>query len=167
MADDDSTRNRVAGSRLCELCGINRQTRDKWADGGLLRKRAAYEQLDLIEAVVLKLLLATLRKNEAKVAWMQLRPQLRSVVAGGDLTLVRDGQRRAADLALTAEDVLSLVRHGRPVQVLHLGPVVEDARAAFRREVALHASQHLPARVVPRSRSRPTPRRRSAPPPPA
>lgn len=58
---------------------------------------------------------------------------------GPQLTLVWDPRRRAARLALGEAEVVELVRHGRPVQVLDLGSAVEDAREAFRREIDLLA----------------------------
>jgi hypothetical protein len=116
------------------MCGVIRQTRDKWADEGLLRRRDEYDQYDLIELVILSLLLQTLRKRDAKLAWRSVRPQLRDVIAGPHLMLVWDVQQRSAGLALTPEDVVALVSHGRPVQVLDVGRLVEEAREAFRRE---------------------------------
>jgi hypothetical protein len=126
---------RISGSRLCEITGVNRQTRDKWASDGLLRKADDYDQLDLIEVVVLKLLLETLRKKHARIAWARIRPKLREVMATPRLTLVWDAERRLAELAFDPESIVALVKHGRSVQVLDLGGSVEDARAAFRREV--------------------------------
>lgn len=141
MPDRSDTSVRLPGSRLCEISGVNRQTRDKWARDGLLRKGDDYDQLDLVELVILKLLLETLRKKEAKLAWAGIRPHLRNLMPGPQLTLVWDPQRRAAKLALTDEEIVPLVRHGRPVQVLDLGTAVDDARAAFRREVEALAVQ--------------------------
>ena len=132
---------RLSGSRICEISGVNRQTRDRWVDHGLLRKSDSYDQLDLIEVVVLKLLLSTLRKKEAKLAWMRVRPQLRELMPGPQLTLVWDGQRRAAELALTDDQVVALIRHGRPVQVVDLGTPIEQGREAFRRELEIVAAQ--------------------------
>jgi hypothetical protein len=110
--------------------------------------------------VVLKLLLETLRKKDAKLAWTSVRPQLRDLMPGPQLTFVWDPQRRAAELALEPEAIVPLVRHGRPVQVLDLGSEVERARDAFRREVeavaiqeAARQAQRAPRRTIPRSSS--------------
>ena len=132
---------------MCEISGVNRQTRDKWARDGLLRKADSYDQLDLIEVVVLKLLLATLRKKEAKLAWLQVGPKLRELMPGPQLTLVWDGQRRAAELGLTADEIVPLVRHGRPVQVIDIGTPIEHAREAYRRELEVLTAQAEARRV--------------------
>jgi hypothetical protein len=133
-ADDMSSAPRLTGSRLCEISGINRQTRDKWAAEGLLRKADDYDQLDLVETVALGLLLATLRKKHARVAWLAIRPELKSVMPGPQLTMVWDAERRSADLAFDAKTIAKLVRHGRPVQVIDLGTAIERAREAYRRD---------------------------------
>jgi hypothetical protein len=132
---------RLSGSRICEISGVNRQTRDKWVRDGLLRKSESYDQLDLIELVVLNLLLATLRKKEAKLAWIRIRPQLRDVMPSSSLTLVWDGQRRNAELALANDDIVACVRHGRPVHVIDVGTPIEQAREAFRREMEVLGAQ--------------------------
>ena len=101
----------------------------------MLRKAAEYDEFDLVETVVLKLLLDALPKRHAKVAWPGVRPVLRDVVPGPELTLVWDAERRSAELAFGGEAIVSLVRHGRPVQVLDVGSAVTRAREAFRRDV--------------------------------
>ena len=140
---------------MCEIGGVNRQTRDKWADEGLLGKRDDYDQLDLLELVVLKLLLGTLRKKDAKIAWSTIRPKLRELMPGQSLTLVWDAQRRTAELALAHEEIAPLVLHGRPVQVVNLGTAIHEARSAFRRELDVVAERHntlRPARRATRAR---------------
>jgi hypothetical protein len=138
-SDESAT---LSCSRLCEIAGVNRQTRDQWALADLLRKASDYEELDLVETVVLKLLLDTLPKRHAKIAWPLVRPALRQVVPGPNLTLVWDPARRSAELALDVDTIALLVRHGRPVQVLDVGSAVTRAREAFRRDVeASHGSK--------------------------
>jgi hypothetical protein len=145
---------RLSGSRLCEITGVNRQTRDTWTDAGLLRKGNDYDQFDLVELVVLKLLLDTLPKKHAKFAWTRVRSQLKELMPGPQLTLVWDPQRRSAELAFDAEAIIPLVRHGRPVQVLDLGSAVELAREAFRREAEAVAAQQAAREALQSSRSK-------------
>jgi hypothetical protein len=121
---------------------VNRQTRDKWAKAGLLHKGQDYDQVDLVEVVVLKLLLETLPKKHAKLAWTRIRAQLRDLMPGPQLTLVWDPQRSSAELVFEAEAIVSLVRHGRPVQVVDLGSEVERVRGAFHREAEATAAQN-------------------------
>lgn len=141
---------RLSGSRLCEISGVNRQTRDKWARDGLLRKGDEYDEFDLVEVVVLHLLLDKLRKKDAKVAWARVRPQLRGLLPGPKLTLVWDGQCRTADLVIDDDAIVSLVRHGRPVQVVDLGTEVRRARDAFRRDIGAAGAVDGTARQAPR-----------------
>jgi hypothetical protein len=136
MPEKPDDARRVSGSRLCEICGVVRQTRDRWADQGLLRRADGYGELDLVEVAVLNLLYRTIRKMHVEVAWASVRPSLRSVVPGTQLTLVWDPQRRSAELALDDEAIARLVRHGRPTQVLDIGAAIDQARTAFRREVS-------------------------------
>jgi hypothetical protein len=126
---------RLRGSRLCEITGVIRQTRDKWAQRGLLRSADDYDQFDLVELAVLKLLFDSLKKSHVTIAWARVRPNLREVMPGPQLTLVWDPQRRSAELSFDADEIVALARHGRPVHVLDLGSAVEWAREAFRREV--------------------------------
>jgi len=129
---------RVRGSRLCEIAGLNRQTRDKWVDRGLLTKTNECDQVDLVELIVLKLLSDNLKKGHVRIAWEEVRPKLREVVPGPNLTLVWDPQRRSAVLAFDPKEIVDLVRHGRLVQVLDIGHAIQWAREAFRREVAAY-----------------------------
>jgi hypothetical protein len=126
---------RLRGSRLCEITGVIRQTRDKWAAQGLLREAESYDELDLVEVVILDALLGALKKSHAKIAWGIIRPKLRAVMPGPSLVVVWDPQTRSAELALDDATIVSLVRHGRAVHVVDLGAPVQQAREAFRREV--------------------------------
>src|SRR5438552_2532586 len=98
MPGRSDTTPRLTGSRLCEITGVNRQTRDTWSHAGLLRKGDGYDEFDLGEAVVLKLLLETLRKKDAKIAWLSIRPRLKQVLPGRRLMMVWDATRRSAEL---------------------------------------------------------------------
>ena len=139
---------RISASRLCEISGVLRQTRDKWAQRGLLRSGEDYDELDLVELVVLNLLFATLRKSHVPIAWDHIRPSLREAVPREGMTLVWDPQRRSAAVAFDADAIVSLARQGRPVWVLELGDVVERARDAYRREVRAHTASKRGSRSL-------------------
>lgn len=141
MPTRTDTTPRLSGSRLCEISGVLRQTRDKWAGRGLVRAADHYDELDIVELVVLKSLFDSLKKSHVRIAWSQVRAELRGLVPGPTLSLVWDPQHRVAKLAFDDATIVTLVRHGRPVHVLDLGPSVKRARDAFRREV----SAELPA----------------------
>jgi hypothetical protein len=127
--------SRISAARLSELCGVNRQTRDKWISKGLLQQSEGCDQFDLVELVVLNLLFGTVKKSHVGVIWREVQPKLRELMPGPRLALVWDPQTRAANLALDDATIAGLVRHGRPVHVLDLGGPIELARAAFKREV--------------------------------
>jgi hypothetical protein len=146
---DDAAR--LNGSRLCEIAGVIRQTRDKWASQGLLRAADGYEEIDVIEVVILNALLTSLKKGHAKVAWVQVRPKLRDVMPGPGLAVVWDHQRRNAELVLDDSTIGSSVRHGRPVQVVDVGSAVLHAREAFRRDLQ-RSSATRPVRTRARKR---------------
>jgi hypothetical protein len=155
---------RLSGTRICEITGVNRQTRDKWASDGLVRKSDYYDQLDLVELVVLNLLLHTLRKKHAKIAWIRVRAKLKDLLPGPQLTLVWDAERRTADLAFDRDEIVELVRIGRPVQVIDLGGAIERAREAFRRDAEAASAIAESARAADRSAA-PHPSRSAGSPP--
>jgi hypothetical protein len=114
---------------------VIRQSRDRWVERGLLRRSDDYDEFDLLELVVLKLLFDTLRKSHVELAWSRVRPSLREVIPGSHLTLVWDIQHRSAELSLDDATLSRLVRHGRLVQALDIGKAIDEARRAFRREI--------------------------------
>lgn len=132
---------RLRGSRLCEISGVLRQTRDKWAARGLLRAADDYDEFDLVELVVLNLLFSSLKKSHVPIAWRQVQPKLRDLLPSPVLTLVWDPQNRKAEFAFEAETIVALVNHGRPVHVIDLGPPVFRAREAFRRDTDARRAQ--------------------------
>jgi hypothetical protein len=105
-----------------------------------VRSDESYDELDVVEVVVLNILLSTLRKKHVRAAWQDVRPRLRTALPGAHLWVVWDPQRLEAELASDDAGVARLVRHGRPVQVIDVAPAVEEARGAFRREITRSSS---------------------------
>jgi hypothetical protein len=132
-ADDERS---ITRSRVCEIGGVNRQTRDKWAARGLLLNRDRCGELDLVELVVLSTINRTIRKGHVPIAWNQVRAKLREGLPTSGLTLVWDVQARKAEFARDERAIVDLVRHGRPVHVIDLAAPIDAARRAFRNELA-------------------------------
>ena len=124
----------LSANRLCAMTGVRYQTRDRWAKRGLLRKAPPYGELDLIEQLVLKALLATIPKSHVDLVWYQVRGDLRGIAGNNRAALVWDSELRQAKVSRSDAALSNLVRHGRPVYVLPLGEIVSQARAAYRAE---------------------------------
>jgi hypothetical protein len=139
---DDKTDGRVSISEvaLCEIAGVHRPTRRKWASRGLLeQRRGGYTELDAVELAVLATLTGALAGADALIAWNELRDQLKALVPPPVLDVVFDTQYKRAALAVQPEDIPKLVRHGRPVRVIPIGETVANVREAFRRIAAATA----------------------------
>jgi hypothetical protein len=124
----------LSANRLCAMTGVRYQTRDRWAQRGLLRKAPSYGELDLIEQLVLKALLATIPKSHVDLVWDQVRGALRGIAGNNRAALVWDSELRQAKVSRSDAALSTLVRHGRPVYVLPLGEIASQARAAYRAE---------------------------------
>jgi hypothetical protein len=133
----------ISRSRLCEIGGVNRQTRDKWVARGLLPDNAPCGELDLIALVVLNALYGTIKKGHVPIAWRQIESDLRQSVPAGGLKLVWDIQARKAALASDDASVVELVRHGGPVHVIDLAERIDAVRTAFRNELSAGPSHPI------------------------
>jgi hypothetical protein len=153
VAAGPDNKRTLSGARLSEVVGVLRQTRDAWAARGLLRRRDRYELFDLVELAVLSELSKFLRKHDVPVAWAQVRPALKTVVATPSLALVWDSQERRATLTFEDNEIMALVRHGRPIQVIDLGARIASARGAFDRETRRDGASTV-ARQRPRAQPR-------------
>jgi hypothetical protein len=137
----------LSANRLCAMTGVRYQTRDRWAKRGLLRKAPPYGELDLIEQLVLKALLATIPKSHVDLVWHEVRGDLTGIAGNHRAALVWDFEIRQAKVSRSDATLSDLVRHGRPVYVLALGEIASQARAAYRAEAraakrAAHARAH-------------------------
>jgi hypothetical protein len=135
MIADGSDDGTLPARRLCALTGVAPQTRQEWADRGLLARKKRYGQLDLVEQSVLAIVLRTIPKGEVAVAWEQVRPELRSLVPTPDLVLVWDPKDRRATLVRGDVAVARSVLLGRPVYAIAIGDDLVRAREAFQAEV--------------------------------
>jgi hypothetical protein len=124
----------LSANRLCAMTGVRYQTRDRWAQRGLLRKAPSYGELDLIEQLVLKALLATIPKSHVNLVWDQVRGALPGIAGNDRAALVWDSELRQAKVSRSDAALSNLVRHGRPVYVLALGEIASQGRAAYRAE---------------------------------
>jgi hypothetical protein len=143
MAPTPDAPRSIRPSRVCEICGVLRQTRQKWIDRGLLQERSACGEIDLMETVVLRILFATIRKSHVRIAWQQIQHRLRETIPNQGLTIIWDVERREATLVTADASVIGAVRHGRPVQVIPLDEPIAAAREAFRKEIAAINSGEL------------------------
>jgi hypothetical protein len=132
--DSEPHRFGLSANRLSAMTGVRYQTRDRWAQRGLLRKAPSYGELDLIEQLVLKALLATIPKSHVDLVWEQVRGALRGIAGHNRAALVWDSELRQAKVTRSDAALSNLVRHGRPVYVLPLGEIASQARAAYRAE---------------------------------
>jgi hypothetical protein len=128
-------------SRLCDIAGVARQTREKWVARGLLRDAPHCDQVDLVELVVLRQLFNVIRKSHVPVVWSAIREELRKNLPGQALTVVWDHQRRMAHLSFDDSSIVQLARHGRPVQLILIGTIVTESRDAYRRELAAYTAR--------------------------
>jgi hypothetical protein len=63
-------------ARLCKLGNVPRGKHIRWGAAKLLAEKPHYDELDLIEAVVLDQLTRTVKPQLAQAAWRQIRPSL-------------------------------------------------------------------------------------------
>lgn len=143
MATKSDRFARVSASRICALTGVRPQTRDAWVKRGLLRRAEAYGELDVIEQMVVKALLATVPKSHVDLVWQETRPRLRESVGDAARTLVWDPDVRRVSVTTTETELCAAVRHGRRVHALPLGELVLEARRVYRAEV--HAMRRAAA----------------------
>ncbi len=127
--------DRLTANRVCDLTGVRAQTRATWADRGFLRSAQGYGELDVIEQVVLKDLLAKIQKSHVPLFWGDVREHLRATVVSAEAMLVWDSDARRLHITDDDAALRGAVCHGRTVQVLVLGELVAHARRVYRQEV--------------------------------
>jgi hypothetical protein len=126
----------ISEERLCEIAGVNRTTRRKWAKRGLLRARkSGYEESDAVELSILNRLSTTLGPFDAAVAWRQIRDEVGNQEGSAKIDLVFDTQYKHALLTTGLARLGPKLRHGRPVRVISLNDAIEEIRQAFERLV--------------------------------
>lgn len=131
----------LSQSKLCDIAGISRGTRARWAEAELLSKGAQLGELDLIEAVVFGRLVKELGVDDARIAWPDIRPQLRAL-GSGQLDVVYDLQDHRAHLTRTADEVYEVSSTGRLLRILPMQERLDAAREAARRVGAREQTPH-------------------------
>jgi hypothetical protein len=149
----DRKPDRLSANRICDLTGVNRQTRADWADRQLLRSAKDYGERDVMEQLVLNELLAKLKKSDVPAMWSEVQRHLRGSVVGADVVLVWDPGARRVQITAETTELRHAVCHGRAVHVLPLGELVAEARRLYRHEVEARKRAH--ATKAARSRKRP------------
>jgi hypothetical protein len=122
----------ISEARLCEIVGVDRSTRRKWAKRELLRVRKTYEERDAVELCVLARLTAVLGPTDAPIVWVQIRDDLMSA-DDQNLDIVVDAQYKGAFLTTDLGSSAERLRHERPVRVLSLERQLREIREAFAR----------------------------------
>ncbi len=128
----------ISEERLCEIAGVNRTTRRKWAKRGLLRARkTGYEESDAVELAVLNRLTALLGPSDGPLAWKQTRPEIAKQRSSAQVDLIFDQQYKEALLTTRVGSIGTRLRHGRPVRVINLSDVISEIRQVFKRLIML------------------------------
>jgi hypothetical protein len=125
----------MSESTLCKLADVTRQTRKRWVGHGLLRARPKdeYSLLDLLELVACKLLFDALGPSEGRDAWRQVREPYGSQLPQAQVDIVFSVSDRRASLVVDHGHLPDLVRHGRLVRVIPIGPEMTRVHEAFGR----------------------------------
>jgi hypothetical protein len=132
MASDDIP---LSESLICTLADVRRQTRGRWADSGLLRRRARdeYTVRDLLDLVACKALIDVLGPTDGRGAWRQVRDAYSQQLPVGRLDVVFSEADHEAHLVTQDVELARAVRHGRPIRVIPLEREINRARNAFDR----------------------------------
>jgi len=126
---------RLAEAKVCEIVGTSQQQRRQLVGRDLLRAAPAggCTLRDALELAALVELQSHLEARAARVAWGQLKPQLAELVPGARLDIVFDIRLGRIQLARSDAELAKAVRARSPVQVVELGPRLQEVGDAFRR----------------------------------
>jgi hypothetical protein len=130
---DDSSR--VSESKLCDLVGVSQQYRQSLVRRKLVQRaqRAGCTRGDAVELATIELLSRRLAPKELAVAWSELHPQLKAVFPKGRLDVVFDRELGTMVLARSDTELRAAVVSGRAVNVIEVGPRLQEVLDAFDR----------------------------------
>lgn len=147
-ARTDNTR-RLSEAKLCEVVGVSQQYRQSLSRRNLLERtgRVGCTRTDAIELAAIERLSHHLSPNEVVVAWRQLRQLLRETLPGRRLDVVFDRALGTTTVVRSDAEVRAAVISGRAVNVVELGPRLQEVIDAFNRWAsATAATGEAPAR---------------------
>jgi hypothetical protein len=116
-------------ARLCKLGKVPRGKHIRWSAAKLLADKPHYDELDLVEAVVLDQLTRTVKPQLAQAAWRQIRQSLDPEASRVEVVL-SPGTKRAFLIseALQLDQVLP---RDEAVIVVELTSRIREARTRF------------------------------------
>jgi hypothetical protein len=149
MAKGTDERGKLSELKLCEIVGVTQQRRQALVRRGLLdpAPSGGCSQTDAVELATLEHLGRSLSPRELAVAWGELRPQLRTIVAKGRLDIVFDRELGSAQIVRDDQALRVAVIGGRPMRVIEVGPRLQEVLDAFRRWAA------VPVTVPPKTKA--------------
>ena len=150
----DSTRL-LSEAKICEIVGVSQQYRQSLIKRKLIAAAShrGCSRTDAVELAAIEHLSHRLTPAEVTVAWRQLGSQLRDTVPRGRIDVVFDRSLGTATLVRSDAELRAAVTSGRAVNVLELGPRLEEVLEAFTRWVdatTTSAGQATRARRQPR-----------------
>lgn len=130
----DSTR-RLSEAKLCEIVGVSQQYRQSLGRRKLLERtrRDGCTRTDAIELAAIERLSHHLSPHEVAVAWRQLRQLLREALPGRRLDVVFDRALGTATVVRSDAELRAAVMSGRAINVVELGPRLQEVIDAFNR----------------------------------
>jgi hypothetical protein len=139
MAKGTDERGKLSELKLCELVGVTQQYRQSLVRRGMLDAAPATgcTQTDAIELATFGCLGRHLSPSELAVAWSELRPKLRGVVAKGRLDVVFDRELGSTEIVRDDQALRDAVISGRPMLVVEIGPRLQEVLDGFRRWAAV------------------------------
>lgn len=126
---------RLSELKVCEIVGISQQKRQSLVKRELLNAvdRRGCSVMDAVELAAIERLSHHLSPSDIAASWVGLQTQIRSLVPRGRIDVVFDRQLGQARIVRDDEALRGAVAIGRPVQVIELGPRLEEVAEAFQR----------------------------------
>jgi hypothetical protein len=135
IASSTDSTGRISEAKLCEIVGVSQQYRQSLARRKLLERKSrdGCTRTDAIELAAIHRLSHHLSPNEVAVAWRQLRELLRETLPGRRLDVVFDRALGTTTVVRSDAELRAAVISGRAVNVVELGPRLQEVIDAFNR----------------------------------
>jgi hypothetical protein len=123
-------------SDLADLANVKRPRRSGWAKQGLLRiagKGQRYGEIDAVELAAFAALVRALDFFDAKLAWLDVRAEIRTAALAERLLVLYDYQAKSAVCAGELAGLAAHLRPGHRYELIDLSDAVADIREAYRK----------------------------------
>ncbi len=126
---------RLSELKLCEIVGVSQPHRQSLVKRKMLDPPSprGCGASDAVELATLERLGRHLSPSEVAVAWKELRPRLRELVPKGRFDVVFSRELGGVEIVRDDATLRAAVIGGGPVQVIELGPRLQEVLDAFRR----------------------------------